>query len=1059
MQFNIPDLLNPALPPTPEIFDVLHDRLSSSNHHEIGAIQEALCAFQTSPQSFSLAYDMLTKSTNLQTRFFALRIIDDAIRFRWNSLQNEERDGLKNVLGSSIIQECQTPQRWHAQKPLVMKMNAVLVSIAKHEYPYRWPSFVSDIVSMANPSQPATVENSISILGILGEEVFAFGERTMTKKWVEKKRAALKTDFELIYMFAMQVLEKATDASLVTLTLQTIEKYLHFVDPELVFRDDILSYVSSLVQHAPLRDASIEFLTEVLSIAPTSNSVFEARQRATVSAIFNSVLPSVINDLPTQHSELANRIASVFSKGRNSGRDFVRTFCIFLVTIHKNYFKAIAHNTSLVLAAHQMLVGITHVPDKEILKICIDYWRWLGLRLNRARTGGPSEDGDLGRQFFRTVQALLSEELKNVRFALIRHMPKPEEVVIVENENGEVVSITMQDVEALEMYADVREALWFFTRLDPADTVNILVALMARQRDMSEWSFRNINTLCWSVGSVAGALDQKRERELFITIIRELLTMCSEMRETKNRAVIASNIMYIVGQYDAFLLAHESFFKTVCNRLFYFMKETFEGVQDMAVDTLLKLSKRVPKCFLSMDDRRIPFIQTVIENYADHISLLNFSQVQTFFEAIGHAIRAISDPQFQTSCLTELLAYTDERLSESASVAQRNVELSCTIDHLKELIHLLRLHSSVAKSCGPCYFSEINKMFDVFKGYYVHYFNAINQRIGEMGPDAVNHQQVRYMRIVKKEVLQIFEYFTTDTNDIEFVSNVCMPQILELILSDYRDSLPAARDAQVLAFVAACVKKLTGTMNQYVAGILNCCFEPTAQLIISNHYDMPDHRTNLYLLLNELCVHCFEAFLNYASNNTAIVESLLFAIQHTDSIVQLTSLETLSVFIMNVSQSNMADSFFSAYMENLLTKVMIVTMDKLHAGALQQQAHLLELLFNFCRSRPWDMPAAGGAAVTNIMTSCLSQIATLEPQQINAFIGYCIGPNAVSGPSFVQMIHDFLIEMDVWGSAQENAAIDAAEKAQLAMEMPGIQQPSYVPSYQAMAQRESEMMK
>ena len=1057
MSFSIPNILDPSQPPTVDVIDGLYARMGSHNHHEVVAVQEALSAFQSSPAAFGLSYALLMSGSSLETRFFGLKLIDDAIRFRWNLLADDERAGLKNVLGDCIMKECESLERLHANRYLVTKMNAVLVSIAKNDYPLRWPSFVRDIVGLADPARPATVENVMGILGILGEEVFAFGEKTMTRKWVEKKRAALKGDFEGIYLFAMQVLEQATTPRLVTLTLDTLEKYLAFVDPSLIFRDDVLGYISTLVKHEELRGASLKFLTEVVTIQPSLHSVLEAKQRTIVSAIYSSVVPTIIDSLPQNHSDIANRIADVFTKGRNTSRDFVRTLCIFLCTVHKNYMKAIGHQNSLLLAAHQMLVGITHLPDKEIMKICIDYWRWLGLRLNRARVGAPSEEGDPGRQFFRNVQVCLTEELKNVRFALIRHMPKPEEVIIVENEDGEVVSVVMEDVEALELYSDVREALWFYTRLDPNDTYNILVALMARQRDMSEWSFRNLSTLCWSVGSIAGALDTKRERELFITIIQQLLTMCKEIKDTKSRAVIASNIMYIVGQFDAFLVTHESFFRTVCNRLFYFMKETFEGVQDMAVDTLLKLSKRVPKSFLSLDERRVPFIQTVIENHSDYLSLLNFAQTQTFFEAVGNVIRSIGDPIFQSNCLNELMSYTNRRLNESAELTRQNPELSCTVDHLKELVHLLRLHVSISKSCGPCYFSEITKMFSVFKGYYEHYFAAINQQVSMHGPSAVSFQHVRYMRIVKKEVLKVFENFIADTTDTEFVSNTCMPQILDLILTDYRDSLPAAREATVLALVTACLRRLSGTMNSYVKGILDCCFEATATLITANHYDMPDHRANLFLLLNELCVHCFDAFLAYASANTGVVDALLFAIQHTDTVVQMTSLETLSTFIMKVSQSTVSDAFFTTYMATLLTKILSVAMDKLHAAALNQQCDILELLFTACRARPWDTPVVGGAAVAQLISSCLSQIGSLSQGQINAFIEYCIGPSAVIGAELKQMLHDFLIEVDVWGSAQENAAIEAAERNSLAAEIPGIRQEGYVPSYHAMQQREMEM--
>lgn len=42
--------------------------------------------------------------------------------------------------------------------------------------------------------------------------------------------------------------------------------------------------------------------------------------------------------------------------------------------------------------------------------------------------------------------------------------------------------------------------------------------------------------------------------------------------------MVASDIMYIVGQYPRFLKAHWKFLKTVVNKLFEFMHETHEGL-------------------------------------------------------------------------------------------------------------------------------------------------------------------------------------------------------------------------------------------------------------------------------------------------------------------------------------------------------------------------------------------------------------------------------------------------------------------------------------------------
>ena len=52
---------------------------------------------------------------------------------------------------------------------------------------------------------------------------------------------------------------------------------------------------------------------------------------------------------------------------------------------------------------------------------------------------------------------------------------------------------------------------------------------------------------------------------------QDLLGLCEQKRGKDNKAIIASNIMYVVGQYPRFLRAHWRFLKTVVNKLFEFM--------------------------------------------------------------------------------------------------------------------------------------------------------------------------------------------------------------------------------------------------------------------------------------------------------------------------------------------------------------------------------------------------------------------------------------------------------------------------------------------------------
>lgn len=63
-----------------------------------------------------------------------------------------------------------------------------------------------------------------------------------------------------------------------------------------------------------------------------------------------------------------------------------------------------------------------------------------------------------------------------------------------------------------------------------------------------------------------------------IAVIKDLLGLCETKQGQDDKAAIASNIMYIVGQYPRFLRAHWRFLKVVVNKLFEFMHEPHKGM-------------------------------------------------------------------------------------------------------------------------------------------------------------------------------------------------------------------------------------------------------------------------------------------------------------------------------------------------------------------------------------------------------------------------------------------------------------------------------------------------
>lgn len=80
-------------------------------------------------------------------------------------------------------------------------------------------------------------------------------------------------------------------------------------------------------------------------------------------------------------------------------------------------------------------------------------------------------------------------------------------------------------------------------------------------------------------------MHEEDEKRFLVTVIKELLGLCEQKRGKDNKAIIASNIMYVVGQYPRFLRAHWKFLKTVVNKLFEFM----HGKQLFCIWTWMKV--------------------------------------------------------------------------------------------------------------------------------------------------------------------------------------------------------------------------------------------------------------------------------------------------------------------------------------------------------------------------------------------------------------------------------------------------------------------------------------
>lgn len=138
--------------------------------------------------------------------------------------------------------------------------------------------------------------------------------------------------------------------------------------------------------------------------------------------------------------------------------------------------------------------------------------------------------------------------LQEVRLIAIDYMAKPKEVLVVTDENGEAVEEVFDDTETISIYETMREMLIYLTNIDtPAMDIVIQKRLDSLTGDKSFFTFDRLNKLCWALGSISGCMSIEDENKFVVSVIKELLNLCEKTHGKSNKALVAADIMYVVG--------------------------------------------------------------------------------------------------------------------------------------------------------------------------------------------------------------------------------------------------------------------------------------------------------------------------------------------------------------------------------------------------------------------------------------------------------------------------------------------------------------------------------
>lgn len=717
--------------------------------------------------------------------------------------------------------------------------------------------------------------------------------------------------------------------------------------------------------------------------------------------------------------------------------------------------EATQENVAALLMGLGYLINISYVDDTEVFKVCLDYWNSLVLELFEAHhnVDNPAAvanmmglqmlhgmvDG-MGSQLLQRRQ-LYAGTMSKLRLLMVCRMAKPEEVLIVEDENGNIVRETMKDNDVLVQYKIMRETLIYLTHLDHDDTEKQMLKKLSKQLNGEDWSWNNLNTLCWAIGSISGSMMEEQENRFLVMVIRDLLNLCEITKGKDNKAVIASNIMYVVGQYPRFLRAHWKFLKTVVNKLFEFMHETHPGVQDMACDTFLKIVQKCKRKFVIVQvGESEPFVSELLTGLPTTIVDLEPHQIHMFYESVGHMISAESDPQKRDEYLRRLMELPNQKWAEIIGQARQSVDVLKDQDVIRAVLNILQTNTSAATSLGTCFFPQISLIFLDMLNVYRMYSELISSTISGGGPFASKTSFVKLLRSVKREILKLIETFLDKAEDQPHIGTQFVPPMMDPVLADYARNVPDARESEVLSLYATIINKYKAAMVEDVPRIFEAVFQCTLEMITKNFEDYPEHRLKFFSLLRAIATHCFPALMRLSPQQLKLVmDSIIWAFRHTERNIAETGLILLLEMLKNFQVSELCNQFYRTYFLTIEQEIFAVLTDTFHKPGFKLHVLVLQHLFCIVQSGGITEPLWDAATVPypypsndmfvreytiKLLGSSFPNMTTAEVTQF--VTGLFESTNDLS--TFKNHIRDFLVQSKEF-SAQDNKDLYAEEAA------------------------------
>ena len=296
----------------------------------------------------------------------------------------------------------------------------------------------------------------------------------MTQQQIQELKQQMNADFTTVFELCKLVLENVHQArpSLVRACLETLNAFLSWIPMYFIIYTDLIDKLVLMFPSDLLRNHALACLVEIASLPIDGDSDDEKRKYLTmlqrVTEELNLLIPLSNDDLKVQQM-----LQSIKKKNRNIFEVLARGIANFYSEFFKSQFhwleRTIVNNNEAVRVCQmgfRYLLMMMKIDEDQIFKITIDFFHfYIGAYLERQAKG----EGCFGGLAYGGGRAMPLEHIyedifREVMRTVCLKMAKPEEVLIVIDEDGIPVREEMENTENSSLYEIEKELAQFLVR-------------------------------------------------------------------------------------------------------------------------------------------------------------------------------------------------------------------------------------------------------------------------------------------------------------------------------------------------------------------------------------------------------------------------------------------------------------------------------------------------------------------------------------------------------------------------------------------------------------------